>query len=327
MTAPLMKLRACCGLAVAVLLAVLAVPRLGAQQPTANTGTLQLYPVQGAVSILAGGPANVTVQKGEDGVLLVDAPGGAFADQVIAAIQQISPKPLRYIVNTTIDPDHVDGNEPIAKIGRGFTGVVGLSLTPLASVLAHENVLQRLSGAHGGETATAAGKWPNLPYIGKRKDLFLNDETVQVIHMPAAHTDGDSIVFFRKSDVISTGDVYITTGYPVIDSARGGTIDGVIAALNYIIELTNPRFNQEGGTMVVPGHGRISDEADVVEYRDMVTIVTARIAALARKGMTLAQVKAARPTVDYDARYGEAPNGWTPDRFIEAVYRDVSKRK
>lgn len=313
--------------ALVLLVACVAIaPVLRAQQMVPAVAKLQVWPVQGAVSILAGGPVNITVQKGEDGVLVVDAPGGEYADQVVALVKAISTNPLRYVVNTTIDRDHMDGNEQVGKVGKGFTGVVGLSLPPVASVIAHENVLQRLSGARGGEPATAAAGWPNLPYVGKRKDLFMNDETVQVIHMPAAHTDGDSIVFFRKSDVISAGDVYITTGYPVIDSARGGTIDGVIAALNYIIELTNPRFNQEGGTMVIPGHGRISDEADVVEYRDMVTIVTARIAALAAKGQTLAQVKAARPTLDYDARYGEAGNGWTPDRFIEAVYRDVSTR-
>ena len=321
-----MKARALCGVATIALLIPSAMPgTVGAQTPA--SARLQPYPVQGAVSILAGGPVNITVQKGEDGVLLVDAPGGVYSDQAIAALKELSPKPLRYIVNTTMDAEHVAGNESIARVGRGFTGVVGLGLEPQASVLAHENMLQRMSGARGGETATATGIWPNLPYVGKRKDLFLNDETVQVIHMSAAHTDSDSIVFFRKSDVISAGDVYITTGYPVIGLARGGTIDGVIAALNYIIELTNPRFNQEGGTMVIPGHGRISDEADVVEYRDMVTIVRARIAALAAKGSTLAQVKAARPTLDYDARYGDGGNGWTPDKFIEAIYQNVSKRK
>lgn len=309
----------------AVTLALGTLPVVHAQQPAARN--VQVFPVQGAVSLLAGGGVNVTLQHGDDGVVLVDTLGGPMAENVIAAMRTVSTKPLRYVINTTLDRDHVEGNQPVAKVGQGFTGVVGLGLPPAAAVIAHENVLHRLSGARGSDAPIEAGGWPNLPYIGKRKDLYVNGETVQVIHMPAAHTDGDSIVFFRKSDVISTGDIYITTGYPVIDSARGGTIDGVIAALNYVIELTNPKFNQEGGTMVIPGHGRVSDEADVVEYRDMVTIVRARIAQLASKGNTLAQVKAARPTIDYDARYGQGPGDWTTDKFIEAVYRDVSKRK
>ena len=142
-----------------------------------------------------------------------------------------------------------------------------------------------------------------------------------LLHQPAAHTDGDSLVFFRGSDVISTGDIFVTTSYPVIDLDRGGSIQGVIDSLNRIIDLTVPAALQEGGTLVVPGHGRICDEADVVEYRDMVTIIRDRIADMLKRGMTLDQVKAARPTEDYDPRYGSS------SAFVEAVYRSLSNHR
>jgi len=123
--------------------------------------------------------------------------------------------------------------------------------------------------------------------------------------------------------VIATGDVYVNTSYPVIDTARGGTINGIIAGLNHIIEITVPRDKQEGGTMVIPGHGRIADEADVVEYRDMVTIIRDRVRDMTKKGMTLQQIKAAGPTSDYDGRYGATSGFWTTDNFVEAVYRTL----
>jgi glyoxylase-like metal-dependent hydrolase (beta-lactamase superfamily II) len=141
--------------------------------------------------------------------------------------------------------------------------------------------------------------------------------------MPAAHTDGDSIVFFRRSDVISAGDIFTPETYPVIDLARGGSVQGVIDALNRIIELTVPAKYQEGGTYVIPGHGRLCEEADVVEYRDMVTIIRDRIQDLIRKGKTLEQVRAARPTLDYDTQYGGGATGSGAARFVEAVYRSL----
>jgi len=143
-------------------------------------------------------------------------------------------------------------------------------------------------------------------------------------HAPAAHSDGDSIIFFRRSDVVATGDIFNTNLYPVIDLDRGGSIDGTVSALNAVLELTIPALKQEGGTYVIPGHGRIADEADVSEYRDMVTIVRDRVRALVAKRMTLDQVKAQRPTLDFDGRYGASEGPSTTERFIEAVYRGVT---
>jgi glyoxylase-like metal-dependent hydrolase (beta-lactamase superfamily II) len=166
--------------------------------------------------------------------------------------------------------------------------------------------------------------WPTDTFFVPEKDLFFNGEAIQIMHEPAAHTDGDSIVFFRRSDVISTGDVFTTTLYPVIFPGDGGGIDGVVAALNHIIEITVPADKQEGGTMVIPGHGRLADEADVVEYRDMVTIIRDRVRSMIEMGMTLRQVQAAQPTRDYDGRYGATDGFWTTAQFVEAVYGSLA---
>ena len=171
-----------------------------------------------------------------------------------------------------------------------------------------------------------SGAWPTSTFIGDDKKLFFNEEGIQIIHQPAAHTDGDSIVFFRRSDVISTGDIFTTTNYPVIDLAAGGTINGIIDGLNKVIDLIIPVYGQEGGTLVIPGHGRLCNMGDVINYREMTTIVRDRIQDLVNKGMTLDQVKAARPTRDYDPLYGADTGFWTTSMFVEAVYRTVGQK-
>jgi glyoxylase-like metal-dependent hydrolase (beta-lactamase superfamily II) len=178
-----------------------------------------------------------------------------------------------------------------------------------------------VSAPTGQQAAMPVEAWPTEGYPGDSKEVTLNREAAQILHMPRAHTEGDSIVFFRRSDVIAAGDVYDTTSYPVI--GPGGSIDGVIAALNRIIDIAIPLDWQEGGTMVIPGHGRISDEADVVEYRDIVTMIRDRIRAMIDRGMTLAEVLAARPTLEFDARYGSQTGPWTTAMFIEAAYRNL----
>jgi glyoxylase-like metal-dependent hydrolase (beta-lactamase superfamily II) len=195
-----------------------------------------------------------------------------------------------------------------------------------AAIIAHENVLKRMSAPTGERSPFPQAAWPTDTYFTKKKELFFNGEAIQILHQPSAHTDGDSIVFFRRSDVVSAGDLFLTTTYPVIDLDRGGNIQGVIAALNVMLDITIPRDKQEGGTYIVPGHGRLCDEADLVEYRDMLTIIRDRIQDLVRKGATIAQVKAARPTLDYDGRYGVTTGEWTTDRFIEAVYTNLSAK-
>lgn len=167
---------------------------------------------------------------------------------------------------------------------------------------------------------------PTDTYLGSRKDLFFNDEGIRIVHPKAAHTDGDSMVFFRRSDVISTGDVFTTTGYPFLDLAHGGSIQGEIDALNQILGLVIPARNEEAGTYIIPGHGRLCDAADVGYYRDMVTIIHDRILDMKMNGMTLDQVKAAKPTRDYDPRWGATTGFWTTDMFVEAVYKSLAEK-
>jgi glyoxylase-like metal-dependent hydrolase (beta-lactamase superfamily II) len=296
-------------------------PRLPAAPDPRGAGQVQLVPVQGNVYMLVGAGANITVQIGEEGVLLVDTGVRGTSDSVVTAIRQATDKPIRILVDSNPDADHVGGNEAIAKIGKWLGGNApgnsGLTLTG-ARVVAHEHVLARMSAPTGQEAPTPFAAWPTETFFGADKEIFFNNEAIQVLHQPAAHTDGDVVVFFRRSDVVATGDLFSTTGYPVIDRARGGSIQGILDGLNRIIDITIPKDKEEGGTYVIPGHGRLCDEADVVEYRDMVTIVRDRIQELIRRGLTLEQVKAARPTLDYDGRYGSS------ETFVEAVYRGLT---
>jgi cyclase len=295
----------------------------GASQNSEAAGEIQVLPVQGNVYMLAGAGANMAVQVGEDGVLLVDAGDGKATDKVVAAIRKLSNKPIRFIIDTNANPDHMGGNERLAALGKAAGGGrASDSAGPGAMVFAQEAVLAEVSAPSGQKALLPVGAWPTESYPDW-KEVSFNNEALQLSHVPAAHTDGDSLVFFRRSDVIVTGDIFSTTTFPVID--KGGSINGVIAGLNRIIEITIPKDWQEGGTMVIPGHGRICDEADVVEYRDMVTIIRDRIQDSIKKGMTLDQVKAARPTLEYDSRYGSDSGPWTTSMFIEAVYRNLSQ--
>ena len=157
--------------------------------------------------------------------------------------------------------------------------------------------------------------------------MFFNSEPIEMIYQPAAHTDGDSLVFFRRSDVLVTGDIFLTTSYPIIDIDRGGTIQGEIDALNNILELAIPGYQDEGGTYIIPGHGWISDRSDLLEYRGMVTIIRDRVQAAIKKGMSLEQVKAAGLTKDYDNRYSAKSGLGSADKFVEAVYKSLTQKK
>jgi glyoxylase-like metal-dependent hydrolase (beta-lactamase superfamily II) len=201
-----------------------------------------------------------------------------------------------------------------------------LELPPGASIIAHLNVLDRMSAPTGQKAPFPPALWPTDTYEG-RYWRFYNGEGVFLYHPANAHTDGDSYVLFRGSDVVSTGDILNLASYPMIKADRGGSINGLIATLNQIIEILQPRENEEGGTLVIPGHGHISDRHDVVNYRDMVTIIRDRIQRDIKKGMTLEQVKASKPTLDYDGLYGATTGSWTTDMFIEAIYRELSQSK
>jgi hypothetical protein len=184
-----------------------------------------------------------------------------------------------------------------------------------------------MSAPTGSQSPTAAGNWPTDTFAGDVKELFFNGESLKVFHQPAASSDGDSLVYFRRSDVISAGNLFSTVSYPVIDIAKGGSFQGVIDGLNHMLDLAVPEHEQEGGTMIIPGRGRLCDEADLVEYRDMLQIIKDRIEAMLKKNMTLAQVKAARPTLDYDPLYGALTGPWTTDMFVEAAYKGLSAKQ
>jgi glyoxylase-like metal-dependent hydrolase (beta-lactamase superfamily II) len=300
------------------------VPSLGLlAQPSINpdTAKLTMAPVQGSVYVLMGDGGNITVQVGKDGVMLVDTGFAPLAPKAMAEIRKLSDGPIRWIVNTHVHTDHTGGNAEMAKLGMTRESVGA------PRIVAQSNVLNRMTTPAPGEPKIPEAAWPNDEYFLPSKDFFFNGEAVVVYHVPAAHTDGDSIVFFRRSDVLSTGDVFTPGSYPIIDLARGGSVKGEIDALNRIIDITVPAKYQEGGTLVIPGHGRLCDEADVVEYRNMLTVIRDRFQDMIKKGMTLEQVKASKPTLDYDTQYGATTGFWTTDMFIDAVYKSLSEKK
>ena len=314
-----------------LLAAAALVPAAFAQNRAANLH-LQVMPVQGNVYIIAGAGGNIAVQVGQEGVLVVDSGLAGTSEAVLAEIRKLSDKPLQYVLNTHFHPDHTGGNEAIRKAGVTITGAnVTGNLTDAAvgaQILAYLNVLNRMSAPTGTQAPTPTGAWPtDTEFIREHKDLFFNDEPIQMIHQPAAHTDGDSLVWFRRSDVLVTGDIFVTTSYPFIDIEHGGSIQGEIEALNNIIDITVPKHEEEGGTYVIPGHGRICDEWEVVEYRDMVTIIRDRVQAAIREGRTLAQTKEDHLTRDYDARYDSKVGFGGANQFIEAVYKSLTARK
>jgi cyclase len=316
------------------LAAVFAVAALAQQNraPQQNFDNVEVHvlPVQGNVYMLVGSGGNITVQIGKDGVLLVDAEYAQLSNKILAAIRTISDGPLRYIINTHYHPDHTSGNENLRNAGRSIVGgnVAGDlgagAATEGAAIIAHFNVLKRMSAPTGTQAPTSSGGWPTSTYTSDEKKLWFNNEGIEIIHPEHAHTDGDSIVFFRKSDVISTGDIFTMTSYPIIDLAAGGSYQGLLDAVNKINDLVITVYGQDGGTLIVPGHGRLCDAGDLLNYREMITIIRDRIVDMIKKGMTLEQVRAAKPTFDYDPLYG-ASTVWTTDMFVEAAYKSLSQ--
>jgi cyclase len=304
---------------------VLVISGSGGSTPGAQSGTveadLHVLPVQGKVHLIAGAGGNVAVQVGEDGILLVDTGAEAMSARVLAAVRGLSTAPIRYIVNTHLHADHIGGNVALASAGASLGAARALEG---AEITSHENTLLRLSKPTGTVAATPYKAWPTATYATDEKAFSFNNEAVVLMHPPAAHTDGDTMVFFRGSDVISTGDIFQTTTFPMIDADNGGSLQGIITALNRVLQLAVPRHNQEGGTTIVPGHGRLSEEHEVLEYRDMLVIIRDRIREMVGRKVSLDEVKRARPTLDYDARYGSQSGAWTTDAFVEAIHRELS---
>ena len=319
-------------IAIAAVVLLIVSGLLAQQIPEANLEVLQLRP---NFYMIAGAGGNIGFQVGVDGVVVVDSGSASSADAVVAAIKKVTPQPIRYIINTSSDPDHVGGNAAVAKAGQtlftqgGGAGIAADFLGGAASILSVEQVLTRMSGSGGQPSAFPVNAWPTETFNQPRKYMYLNGEGIEVFYQPAAHTDGDAMVFFRRSDVVMAGDVFDTTRFPVIDTARGGAIHGEIAALQKLVDTAIPSVpivSREEGTLVIPGHGRICDQLDVVEYRDMITIIRDRIRDLKKQGLTLAQIKAASPARGYTRRYGSDNGSWTTNDFVEAVYRSMSEK-
>ena len=301
---------------------------IGARGQQADIQTLK---VQGNVYLLTGGGGNVVVQIGDQGVLVVDTGLAQTADKVLAAIRKLSDKPIQYILNTNLRADHTGGNDTLRKAGATYTGanVTGNIKDAAigAQVFAQDNVLQRMSAPTGQQASAPFGDWPTETYVSGRKQMFFNGEPVEMVYQPVATTDGDSLVVFRRSDVIVAGDIFMTTTYPFLDLDQGGSIQGEIDALNNILEMAVTDHQDEGGTYIIPGHGRVCDKPELLEFRDMVTIIRDRVQASIKKGMTLQQVKAAGLTKDYDARYSAKTGFGTKDMFVEAVYKSLTQKK
>jgi cyclase len=329
-----------------------------AASPAAAAPALRVLPIRGNVFMIAGAGANIAVSVGKDGVMLVDTGSAAMSDRMLATVRELDrrvtaagmparscvgvvqgcswwssaefladtvaprpPRPIAGVVNTSADADHIGGNDKMAAAGKTF-GVRNLDRSALGAwIVAHENVVARLSP--GGNPTVPAAALPSEVYFGDEKKLnFFNGEGVVVTHIPNAHTDGDSVVWFRGSDVIAAGDFFNMDSYPVIDVQRGGTIQGVVDGMNKLLDMTVVEHMMEGGTMVVPGHGRLADTADLAYYRDMVTIMRDRVREYRKRGMTLEQIQNAHLSRDYDPRFGRN-RGWTPAMFIEAIFKTL----
>ncbi len=317
------------GLAVTAVLGYRAQSALA--QPPQATGDIDTIQVRPNVYMIAGAGANITVQLGSQGMIVVDTGSASMTDKALAAIQRLTAQKIRYIINTGADADHVGGNEKFAQAGLSIWPYNRLGDAAAnsggAAILAHDNVNQRMSTPPEKQAPYATAALPTQSYTGRQIAFYLNDDGVQVIYQPAAHSDADSIVFFRRADVIATGEIFDVTRFPAIDIESGGSIQGEVDALNRLVDLAIPAVPlvwMEGRTMLIPARGRVCDQADLVEYRDAVVIVRDLVQAWIKRGMNLDQIKKQNPTQGYRVKYGSEPGPWTADKFVDAVYTGLT---
>ena len=247
--------------------------------------------VRGTVHYVSGRGGHVGLSVGDDGVIMVDDQFAPLSDRILAAIRGISNGDIRFLINTHVHGDHVGGNENFGRMG--------------VLIMAQDRVRQRLAQSMP-EVA--------LPSVTYSQDvtIHLNGEDVHVFPVPASHTDGDSVIHFRGSDVMVVGDVFRTVAFPVIDRNNGGSLPGTIETLGIIAGRAGP------DTLILPGHGVVSTREDVVEFRDMVIDVSGKVAELVEQGMTYEQVAAAGTTAAYEGKWGD------PERFLTAVYAELA---
>ena len=254
---------------------------------------------------LEGNGGTIGVLTGPDGVLMVDSQFAPLTEKIVAAIKQVSDRPIRFMINTHVHGDHTGGNENLGKMG-----VTLLSREALRNRLAHPS-----PGANGQPgTPAPPAALPMITYDGP-VTIHMNGEDVQLIPVPAAHTDGDTMVKFPVADVIMTGDFFRSLGYPNIDRANGGSLKGMLDGLNKIIEISGPQ------TKIVPGHGETVNRTAIVAHRDMIMAIRDKVAPMVQRGMTAEQVAGAKPTADYD---GKVPGvGTTGERFVGQLYAEL----
>jgi cyclase len=301
-----------------LLLGVLSNTGVKAQQAPAG-GRLEVLKVQGSVYLIAGAGPNITVQVGDQYAVLVDAGPAQMTSEVRAAVRSLTSRPIGLIINTGGSPDRIGGNEELSK--GGFYSLTSANQQRTqAAIVSNVNLFNRLL-----EAKFASGGLPTDTYDQESWRLHANDEALVLEHPASAVSDSDTVVFFRRSDVVSAGGLFDMTKYPMIDAKNGGTIDGILKELNHLsLDIAVPKENEEGGTLLIPGYGHVTDRNDLANYRDMLTIIRDRIRDLVKKGRTLEQVKSAKPTYDYDGGYGVTAGPWTTDMFVETIYREMS---